>query len=394
MTLLQRSIMKDLNSYKSNNKFDVNRFRKSFNLENIIFFDSSAATLLPKEVIKNTTEFIYKFPLSSFRSIYSFPMENIINKTKQEILFNFININERENFEIFFSSNASDVVFRLVIMYMQHNVQKDDVVLVSKNSHHTLSGILVYLKNKCHVNWLEERENFDSKKVKYLFLQHISNIDGTCNINIDYRKHFPNSKIILDLNQSFGFLNKELFSKCDFLFFSSHKYFAFTGTGVLISRKGILKNISFPSGGNIYKIENDFSIKFSRDTLELGTLNSVSILSIYNSINFLNKFSFQREYLINLNNYFVNKIKEKNYPKHLVFLNPKRNQKPTFSFFSRHIHSHDLSDELFSNKIYVRSGYQCCSTCIKQTVTRISLSLYNTYEEIDYFFSILKNING
>ena len=71
-----------------------------------------------------------------------------------------------------------------------------------------------------------------------------------------------------------------------------------------------------------------------------------------------------------------------------------RNRIGVFSFNIKGIHPHDLSTILDKEGIAIRAGHHCTMplhTLLKiPASSRVSLYLYNTKEEIDYFFEILK----
>jgi len=72
---------------------------------------------------------------------------------------------------------------------------------------------------------------------------------------------------------------------------------------------------------------------------------------------------------------------------------PKNNIGPVITFNIKGVHSYDLTKILDEMKIAIRSGHHCAQPLMRRmgisSSNRISLSLYNTSLEIDFFIDSL-----
>ena len=72
---------------------------------------------------------------------------------------------------------------------------------------------------------------------------------------------------------------------------------------------------------------------------------------------------------------------------------PRANKGPTITFNIDNIHSYDLTKVLDEMKVAIRSGHHCAQPLMNtlgiSSSNRISLSFYNTEDEVDRFISTL-----
>jgi cysteine desulfurase/selenocysteine lyase len=94
----------------------------------------------------------------------------------------------------------------------------------------------------------------------------------------------------------------------------------------------------------------------------------------------------------NLLKYATNKIKLLNEVK---IIGTSKNKTGIISFIVKNIHPNDVGVILDKQGIAVRTGHHCCQPLMQfyniPATVRASFGLYNTFQEIDYFFDALKN---
>ncbi|MEK6848599.1 MAG: aminotransferase class V-fold PLP-dependent enzyme, partial [Nanoarchaeota archaeon] len=99
-----------------------------------------------------------------------------------------------------------------------------------------------------------------------------------------------------------------------------------------------------------------------------------------------------------LTGYVLNKLLKINNLE-LYGLKNALNRTGVISFNIKSIHSHDIAHLLASQNIAVRAGHMCAMPLVRevlkqQAVCRISLSFYNTNEDIDSLIKAIKEIQN
>jgi cysteine desulfurase/selenocysteine lyase len=130
---------------------------------------------------------------------------------------------------------------------------------------------------------------------------------------------------------------------------------------------------------------------------EAGTPNISGAIALAEAIKYLegNQFSELIEYEDNLTKYLQNRLLE---IEDIVIYGNSLEKLPVFSFNIKGIHHYDLGTLLDSQGIAVRTGNHCTQTIMQHFdipgTLRVSLSFYNTTQEIDYFIEKLKTNIG
>jgi cysteine desulfurase/selenocysteine lyase len=185
----------------------------------------------------------------------------------------------------------------------------------------------------------------------------------------------------------------------DFLVFSGHKMLAPLGIGVLYGKKELLNNIRpiIFGGGMNSSYNSDMSRIYNLvpTLLEAGTPNIAGVIGFGAVIDYLNKIDFNEatKYELDLRKYALAKLKEN---KNIIIYNEK-SEGSIIAINYEGIFAQDLAIYLNKYNICVRAGNHCSKILkdeinIKNTV-RISLSFYNTKEEVDKLIEVLNNPN-
>ena len=185
----------------------------------------------------------------------------------------------------------------------------------------------------------------------------------------------------------------------DFLAFSAHKMYGPTGVGILYAKEELLNNMKPTSfGGGMNASFSSDGVRIYSDIpslFEAGTQNIAGIIGFGKIIEYLNNIGMDNieQYEFNLKEYAISKLQEL---EGINIINPN-NKGSIISFNYKDIFAQDLAIYLNKYNICVRAGNHCTKMLkevigIKNTC-RISLSFYNTKEEIDKLVEILKNPN-
>ena len=395
--------VKSFNLVKIRDQFPI--LNKKINNHQLVYFDNAATTQKPKKVINAINEYYSEYNANIHRGIHTLAEKatNEYEKTRKSIS-QFINSKSEK--EIIFTRGTTEGINLIASSFVKNFLKKEDEIIISEMEHH--SNIVpwqmiceengIVLKT---INVLENGEidldNFKeliNDKTKFLSIVHTSNTLGTVNpikqiieickknnitTMIDGAQASAHSKInVQDLN-------------CDFFVLSAHKMYGPTGVGIVYGKEEILEKMPpYMGGGEMIKevnfqktTYNELPYKFEAGTPNIGDVIGFNkALSFINDIGFDNISSYEKklkDYASNL----LNKIDG------LKILGNSKNKIGIFSFTLNKVHYYDLGLLLDSKGIAIRTGHHCTQPLMDkfnlEGTARVSLAIYNTKEEIDYF---------
>ncbi|MBR4178426.1 MAG: cysteine desulfurase [Bacilli bacterium] len=375
---------------------------------NIVYFDNAATTFKPYRVIDKINDYYLNYTANSHRGDYdiSFKVDDEIDYTR-DLVKMFINAKRKE--EIIFTKNTTDSLNTIAFGFFLNYLNDNDEVILSSSEHasNILPWMILSIKKKIKIVFVDsvnEKLNIDdlSKKItnktKVISLAHITNVSGD---KRDIKKiceiaHKRNILVVVDAAQSAPHIRidvKDL--DCDFLAFSAHKMCGPTGVGVLYGKYELLKKmVPFTYGGgmNLNYNENNLNLAEIPYRFESGTPNIAGIIGFSEAINFINEYGINNieKQVRYLRNYLIKELEKMPYIK----IYNKDCEGSTVVINIDNVLSGDLGLYLNTKGICVRSGKHCAKMGDnKEDTVRISLYFYNTYEEIDYLISVLKNKN-
>lgn len=370
----------------------------------MIYFDNAATTYPKPEAVYEAIDFAMKnYAFNSGRGSY-LASENtfkMINDARQKIAKL---VNSNANNVVFTGSateSLNDIVFGL-------NLTSDDTVLVSPFDHNaivrTIHGcgakiaIIPFNKDTWELDEKKYNDLLVLMRPKAIIISHISNVTG---FELPYSRIFEIGKKfstinVLDSAQGFG-IYKVCPSNVDFVVFAGHKsLYAMMGIAGYINISNMILRINKYGGTG----SDSLNINMPIDAplrYEAGSLNSVGIYSISSSLDFLfanavdKKEQKLMDYLLKRLS-CLSKIK--------LYLPDKYIPRGILSLNVEGYKADEIGDILSSEyNICVRTGYHCAplihdfigSKRYGGTV-RISMSYFNTYEEIDILIDALKEI--
>jgi cysteine desulfurase/selenocysteine lyase len=243
--------------------------------------------------------------------------------------------------------------------------------------------------------------NLIDDQTKLVACTHISNALGTVMpvkeiISFARGKNIP---ILIDAAQSAGTYKLDLAElDCDFLCFSAHKAFGPLGVGILYANdrvKDQIKPVKY-GGGMVKRVHLGESLfkEFPYFT-DVGTVNIAGVLGWSSTIDFLNSIP-RVEILQSLQDISGKMIAAMHEMQSISVIGfPSAS---ICSFNVANVHSHDVATVLNDDHIAVRAGRHCCQPLMEYLdvngTVRVSLSIYNTQEDIDQLLnSIMRTIN-
>jgi len=401
---------------KINNKI-AKKLRKDFpifkNNKGMIYLDNAATSQRPEQVIKAVTDFYEKDNANVGRGLNTLAEKAMADyDNARKTIANFINADTKE---IIFTRNTTESLNLLSYTLSSIIPKKKNEIVLTEMEHHSnlVPWQQLAKRNKMKLKIIRIKEDFTldmedlkdklTDKTAIISVTHVSNVLGTINPINEIVKLGKNhgAITIIDAAQSISNIKIDVGKlDCDFLAFSSHKMLGPTGIGVLYGKKEILEKMPpFNFGGGMIKRVGwknaewvDIPEKF-----EAGTQNIAGAIGLGEAIKYLEKIGLKNiaDWEKELTEYTLKKLKE--IPGIKIY-NPMANKSAgIISFSLGKIHPHDVSALLDEKGIVIRAGRCCAMPLMKklgipQGVSRISFSIFNTFEEIDNIIEALKKI--
>ena len=379
--------------------------------QDIIYFDNSATTFKPKQVLEAITDYYTKYTSNAHRGDYKTSLKvDMLYEETREIVKDFINAKHSK--EIIFTSGATNSLNTVAFGFAKYNLKPGDEILLTKTEH--ASNVLPWIelskqidikikyipldKNlKLQTNTLK---NAITKKTKLVSVAHITNTVGDVRDLKEIGDVLKDKGIyfVVDAAQSAGHRKIDVQDmNIDFLAFSGHKMLGPTGIGVLYGKEELLektKPLNYGGGmNNFFESSGEVEYKQLPTRLEAGTQNIEGVLGLKEAILYINKIGLKNieKHDKELKDYFLEKIKEVD---NIEILN-KEAEAGNILFNIKGVFPQDTAIYLDHYNICVRAGNHCAKLLkdelgIKNT-TRISFYIYNTKQEIDKLVEILKN---
>ena len=365
----------------------------------LVYLDSAATSLTPKQVINSESEYYEKFGGSIHRSVYELG-EKATNafENSRKRLADFIGASKNS---IVFTKSATESINLVAESWGYDNLKSGDVVLLTDMEHHSniIPWQIICNKTGAKIKYLKSTEqgtiNLDDlrssldKNVKMVSITHASNVFGTINpikeITNIVKKN--GSKIMIDGCQSIPHMKVDVVDlNCDFYAFSGHKMFGPTGVGVLYGKEEILEKMRpYQTGGGIIE-----TVTMTESTwtsiphrFEPGSPMAAQVIALAEAVNYLE--ACLEKHDNSLHDYSLEKMQSIN---GISIYGNATERTPIISFNIKGVHSLDLAHFLDYEGITIRSGHHCCQPLMQAlditACARVSFYFYNSFEEVDF----------
>ena len=377
---------------------------------NLIYFDNGATTLKPKCVVDIVNDYNTKFTANAHRGDYknSLTVDTLYDNTRDKIK-DFINAKERS--EIVFTSGTTEGMNMIIFGYFANVLKKADEVLITESEHasNVLPWFVLQERIGIKVKYIELSNNevvMDNvvkainDKTKVISLAHITNVIGDVRPIEEISKlaHKNNIYMVVDAAQSIAHTKIDVQKlDIDFMAFSGHKLYSTTGTGVLYGKFDLLDKlvpVNYGGGMNaIFNKDGYYELREIPTRLEAGTPNIEGVLALGVAIDYLNFLGMDKinEYEHNLRKYLISELSKLDF----IELYNEDNDSTIVAFNIKGVFSQDTAVYLDKYNICVRAGNHCAKILNNvfhiNNTCRISLSFYNTKEEVDLLINVLKN---
>ncbi len=374
-----------------------------------IYMDSAATSLKPQSVIDSESDYYKNLAVNTGRGSnkHNYNTTQQIEKIRTQVS-EFIGCNNSG--EIVFTKNCTDSINMVANSYVRNNIPQNANIVITQLEHHSnyvpwlilsrdlgIESRIVPLKNY-NIDY-DALEKLVDEKTFITSITGMSNVTGAISdiervISVCRKK---GSKILIDAAQLI--CHKEIdLNKIDpdFLTFSAHKIYGPFGLGVLYGKSELLKEFTpINYGGNMVSyITNKTEIHYKElpAKLESGTQNSAAIYAFGTTLDLLDKIiNIDNENQINsLSRYLIDSLEQVGGI--TIYSKPGS----IISFNIDGVHPHDASDFFDSENIILRTGNLCASPFFTNMevggVIRISLSIFNTRDEVDKVIKCIERI--
>ena len=400
---------------KNTTEFNITSIREDFpilsskvNGKQLVYFDNAATTQTPKVVIDAIVSYYSTLNANIHRGVHSLSQKatEAYEGARKKIQKH---LNAKNSSEIIFTSGSTHSI-NLVANGFIDLLKSGDEIIVSHLEHHsnivpwqmlcekTDAIMKVIPMNQDGELIFSEYEKLLSNKTRVVFVNHVSNALGTINPvkEIISKAHEFGAAVLIDGAQALPHFEVDVKDlDVDFYVGSAHKFYGPTGVGILYGKEKWLNKLPPYQGGG----EMIDEVTFEKTTyaklpnkFEAGTPNISGVIASGIAIDYINNIGLKTilKYEDALLKYATEKLLEIDGIK--IYGNTD-NKTSVISFNLGNIHHYDIGSIIDNEGIAVRTGHHCAQPImdyykIPGTI-RLSLSFYNTKEEIDSLISAI-----
>ena len=401
------------------NNFPLTKIRDDFpilksriNNHQLVYFDNAATTQKPQSVIDGISNYYKSYNANIHRGIHS-----LAEKATEEfeetrsLVKEFVNASS-EN-EIIFTRGTTEGINLISSSLSKFYFNEGDEIIISEMEHHSniVPWQMIADENKLNLKVINVSENGEidmdhfksliSEKTKLVSIVYISNTLGTINpVKKIIEKCKENNILsVVDGAQSSAHKKIDVTDlNCDFYVFSAHKMYGPTGVGVVYGKEEILEKMPpYMGGGEMIK-----DVSFSNTSynnlpykFEAGTPNIGDVIGFKEAINYIKNIGIDNieTYEISLKEYTEDALKKID---GIKVVGTAKDKVGIFSFTTDKVHYYDLGLLLDAKGIALRTGHHCTQPLMDKYsldgTARLSLAIYNSTEEVDYFVESLSNL--
>ena len=398
-------------SKKHHQSFDVQKIRCDFPILNsqvhgtpLIWLDNAATSQKPLKTIEEISRF-YRLENSNIhRGNHTLALQATehYDHVRQKVA-NFIHAHSAN--EIVFVRGTTEAINLVANSFGKKFIHPGDEIIVTMLEHH--SNILpwqVLCQEKNAVLRvapidrngniiMEEYEALFNSRTKMVALTHVSNALGTL-LPIKQMTsiaHQHGAAVLIDGAQAIAHLSINVQDlDCDFYVFSGHKVFAPTGIGILYGKSDWLNKLPpWQVGGGMIKTVSFTQTEYADvpGKFEAGTGSLSAVMGLGATIDYLNEIDFNaaQQYEHALMAYTINALEK---VPGLQLVGHPNDRIGAIPFKLERVSDEQLGKTLDELGIAMRIGHHCAQPALAffgyQSVARVGLALYNTYEEIDH----------
>ncbi len=374
----------------------MNKWIKDFPMlkKNLVYLDNAALLLKPKQVIDAITDFYTNNSISNRTqdSLLGIQVNSKINQTRSKVA----KLLDCQDDEVIFTSGTTDSLNYASSLF-EKLIKKDDEIILSKLNHSSNIVPWIELAKKTGAKIilsLNLKKDITKKTKLVCFAQVNNSFQVLEKIDDIYKKtQEVGAFLINDAAQAIAY-QKVSFKNSDVVAFSTNKFYGPTGLGILAIKKEILDKCDskrYGGGATEYiSANNEWKSKDSISMHEPGTMNLAGIFGFDAALDYFNSLDLEEvnKYINDLSSYLFNELAKIDNVRI-----SSRIGDSIILFVVKDIEPQDVASYLGHNNIYVRSGIFCnqyLNRIKDKTYVRISLSFYNTKEDVDKICDAIK----
>lgn len=385
--------------------------QRQINGKPLVYLDNGATSQKPVQVLKALSNYYGRHNANVYRSVHTLSGEatELYEEARGKVA-TFINANQSE--EIIFTSGTTESINSLA-RSLASEINAGDEIMLTYMEHHSniipwqqlaqdrnAKLVYVHLTADGKIDLIDFQSKLNNK-TKILAFTHVSNILGTINPvkKMTSAAHENGTLVVVDGAQAIPHLEVDVKDlDVDFYAFSGHKMLGPTGIGALYGKMDLLKKLEPANfGGEMIQLVQEETSTWAEvpHKFEAGTPNIAGAIGFGAAIDYLeiigmNDIEMHEKYLLAYLYDEAQKIEG------LEIFGPANTKDcvGVLSFNLDNIHPHDLATALDTEGVAIRAGHHCGQLLMQQlnvlATSRISLSFYNTKEDIDQAIHALK----
>ena len=397
---------------------NVNEIRADFPLinEKTVYFDNAATTHRPAAVTAAIKEFYDNYNANPLRGLYDLSSlaTEMYGKARTACA---AFINAKCAREIIFTRNTTESINLAAYSLGELLIGEGDNIVISVSEHHSnlLPWQRVAKQKKANLVFMEpdmtgllSLDEIKSKidlKTKIVSIGHVSNVWGRTNPikEIVEAAHKVGAVVVVDGAQAAPHMKVDVRElDVDLYAFSGHKMLGPMGIGCLYGKLDLLDKMPpFLMGGEMieYVTRTDATFAEIPHKFEAGTVNAADAYALNTAIGYINEIGF--DYIENHEKQLTARVMEglSKDPYVTVYGSPDPEEHCGIVTFNLEgVHPHDLASVLNDDGICIRAGHHCAQPLMQfmgvGSTARLSLYLYNTDEEVDFFLEKLSKVRN
>lgn len=401
------------------NAFDIEKIRYDFPILSqkihgypLVYLDNAATTQKPRTVIDAVKKYYDEYNANVHRGVHHLSvLATGAYEAARDKVRDFLHA--RHAHECIFVRGTTEAINLVAQSFVAPRILPEEEILITAMEHHSnivpwqmvcaQTGAklkVVPVSPEGEID-LEIFAKFLSKKTQFVALSHASNALGTINPikKMVEMAHAEKALVLVDGAQAVPHLSVDVQDlDCDFYAFSGHKMYAPTGIGVLWGRELFLNDMQpYQGGGEMIANVTFEATEYAPlpHKFEAGTPNISGAIGLGAAIDYLLTLDFdtihryEADLLAHATNALLNE-------KGFNVMGTAKQKVPVLAFTHGKIHAHDIGTILDAEGIAVRSGHHCAMPLMDffgvSASTRMSMSFYNTFDEIDACISALRRV--
>lgn len=376
----------------------------------LIYLDSASTSQKPRSVIEAMTAFYEHDNANVHRGVHALSVRATLLYEQARDKVSHL-LNAQHEHECIFVRGTTEAVNLVAQSFLRPRVGPGDQILVTMLEHHSnivpwqmvcsqtgAELVVVPISVEGDI-LLDEFVKKLTDKTKFLAITHASNAIGTINpikkmIEI---AHAHDVLVLVDGAQAMAHMPVDVQDlDCDFYAFSGHKMYGPTGIGVLWGRTAFLDDmLPYQGGGEMIQYVSFEATEYAPipNKFEAGTPNIAGAIGLGAAVDYLWTLDMAEvmRYESALLQYLEKSLQEQT---QFQIIGAANNKVPLVSLLHPHVHAHDVGTILDNEGIEVRAGHHCAMPLMDfynvPATTRISMAVYNTFEEIDRCIEVLK----